>query len=121
MEKMSVIYNETCPICSREVGQYARAARDAGAAIEFLGLAEADLCQHGLDRDSAARAFHVVRDGRLMSGVDAFVALWAELPRWRWLSRIVSLPVIRPVAGVLYDNIAAPALYALHRRREARR
>jgi len=121
MSKIRVIYNDTCPICAREVGHYMRSAEAAGAPIRFDGLDGADLAAHGLDRDRAARRFHLVREGQLLSGVDAFVALWTELPRWRWLARIVALPGIRQIAGVAYDRAAAPALYALHRRREARR
>jgi predicted DCC family thiol-disulfide oxidoreductase YuxK len=121
MTEIRVIYNDTCPICSREVGQYRRAAAASGAPIRFEGLDAADLAAHGLDRDRAARRFHVVREGRLVSGVDAFIALWSELPRWRWLARLVALPGIRQFAGLFYDHAAAPALHALHRRREARR
>lgn len=121
MGKLRVIYNDTCPICAREVGAYRRAAQAAGAPVAFDGLDTADLAAHGLTRDTAARRFHVVRGGRLLSGVDAFAALWAELPRWRWLSRVVALPGIRQMAGLAYDHAAAPLLYALHRRREARR
>jgi predicted DCC family thiol-disulfide oxidoreductase YuxK len=121
MEPLRIIYNDTCPICSREVGGYRRAAADAGAPVAFDGLDAPDLAELGLTRDTAARRFHAVRDGRLLSGVDAFAALWAELPRWRWLARVVTLPGIRTVAGLAYDHAAAPMLYALHRRREARR
>ena len=121
MSELCVIYNDTCPICAREVGHYRRAAEAAGVPIRFDGLDGADLGLLGLDRDRAARRFHMVRDGELLSGVDAFIALWSELPRWRWLARIVALPGLRRIAGLVYDHAAAPALYALHRRREARR
>ncbi|MGI1661892.1 thiol-disulfide oxidoreductase DCC family protein [Palleronia sp. KMU-117] len=121
MAEIDVIFNNTCPICAREVGHYRRAAEDAGAPIGFHGLDDAAVAACGLDRDAAARRFHVWRDGELLSGVDAFVALWRELPRWRWLARVVSLPLVRPLAGVAYDRVAAPLLYAMHRRREARR
>ena len=124
MSKLCVIYNDTCPICAREVGHYRRAAGKSGAPIRFDGLDGldgAELAAYGLDRDRAARRFHVVRDVQLLSGVDAFIALWSELPRWRWLARLVALPGVRDIAGFAYDHAAAPTLHALHRRREARR
>ncbi len=121
MDTLRIIYNDTCPICAREVGTYRRAATAAGASVDFQGLDSPDLAALGLNRDTAARRFHAVRDGQLLSGVDAFAALWAELPRWRWLARVVTLPGIRTVAALAYDHVAAPMLYALHRRREARR
>ena len=121
MEPLRIIYNDTCPICAREVGTYRRAAAAADAPVAFDGLDSPELAELGLSRDDAARRFHAVRDGELLSGVDAFAALWAVLPRWRWLAQAVSLPGIRTVAGLVYDHAAAPMLYALHRRREARR
>jgi predicted DCC family thiol-disulfide oxidoreductase YuxK len=81
----------------------------------------ADLAALGLTPEDAARRLHVVRDGELLAGLPAFVALWEEMPRFRWLARVVSLPLVRPVASAVYERVLAPALYALHRRRVARR
>jgi hypothetical protein len=37
--------------------------------------------------------FHVQRpDGQLLSGAQAFLALWTALPGWRWLARIGRVP-----------------------------
>ncbi|MDJ1006813.1 MAG: DUF393 domain-containing protein [Paracoccaceae bacterium] len=120
MTPTTVIYNDTCPICSREVGLYRREAEATGAPVSFEGLDPERLALHGLDREAAARRFHVVRDGELLAGLDAFVALWALLPRWAWLARLIDRPVVRPVAGWVYDGIAAPLLYRMDRRRRAR-
>jgi predicted DCC family thiol-disulfide oxidoreductase YuxK len=47
----------------------------------------------GLDRRAVLRRFHVRRaDGRVIDGARAFLALWAVMPRWRWLSRFGRLP-----------------------------
>jgi predicted DCC family thiol-disulfide oxidoreductase YuxK len=119
-ERLTVIYNDTCPICSREVASYRREAEAAGLPLSFEGLASPERIQAGLTEDAAARRFHVVRDDEIISGVDAFAILWDRLPRWRWLARIVRLPVIHGLARAAYDRLAAPALFALHRRRQAR-
>lgn len=113
----TVIYNGECPICSREVAGYRRHAEARALPIRFDPLASADLARWGLTADQAARRFHVIQDGRLIAGVDAFIALWMAMPRFRPLARVVSLPGIRQIAGLAYEYAAAPALYALHRRR----
>lgn len=115
----TVIYNDTCPICSREVAAYKRAAEHAGSDLDFDGLSGAQ--RFGLTTDEAARQFHVVEDGRLHAGLDAFLIVWRRLPRWRWLALTIDRPVVRPVARFIYDHAAAPALYALHRVRVRRR
>ena len=116
MGRMTVIYNDTCPICSREVDTYRRDAEADGCDIAFNGLSS-DLAAHGLDRESAARRFHVIEDGERLAGLDAFLALWRRLPRWAWLARLVDRPVVRPMARLVYDHVAGPALYAMDRRR----
>ncbi|MFY0010899.1 DCC1-like thiol-disulfide oxidoreductase family protein, partial [Acinetobacter baumannii] len=47
----------------------------------------------GLGQDAALARFHVLdADGRLRSGAEGFVALWRQLPGWRWLARLAALP-----------------------------
>jgi len=117
----TTIYNAECPICRREIAGYRAYAEARALPLRFAALQETDLAALGLTPEDAARRLHVLRDGALLSGLPAFVALWSEMPRFRWLARLVSLPVLRPVATAVYDRALAPALYALHRRRVARK
>lgn len=55
------------------------------------------------DRAAYLARFHVQRaDGQVLSGAEAFVALWSALPGWRWLGRVAALPGVTPVMEVLY-------------------
>jgi len=45
-------------------------------------------------------------DGAIHVGVDAFLIIWAALPRWRLLGSIISLPGCYQLAGKLYDRFA---------------
>lgn len=120
MAKTLVIYNDTCPICSREVAVYQKEAEACGLDIRFSGLSRDTLAANGLDRDAAAKRFHVIRDGEVLSGVDAFFALWRALPRWAWLARLLDRPGLRTIARVVYDRVLAPLLFAMDKRRRAR-
>ncbi|MFD1342127.1 thiol-disulfide oxidoreductase DCC family protein [Litorisediminicola beolgyonensis] len=113
-----MIYNDTCPICAREVAQYKRLTARHDLDIAYEGLSEGDLERYGLSERDAARRLHVMKDGQRLDGVDAFAAIWERMPGFRWLARVVRLPLIAPLARLLYDHVAAPALFALHRRRE---
>jgi predicted DCC family thiol-disulfide oxidoreductase YuxK len=47
----------------------------------------------GTTREQLLARFHVRdRDGTLISGAAAFLALWAALPGWRWLALLGRLP-----------------------------
>jgi len=116
-DRLDVIYNDTCPICSREVSAYAARTDDD---VVYHGLSRGELERFGLDADSAAREFHVMYRGELISGLAAFALLWERLPRMRWLAGLVRWPVVGPVADLVYRRVLAPLLYAMHRRRQAK-
>ena len=74
-----------------------------------------------MDPEAMRRRLHAVdANGRLLVGVPAFAQIWERLPRYRWLATFVRLPVVRTLAGLLYEPLAA-GLYAWdrHRRRRA--
>jgi predicted DCC family thiol-disulfide oxidoreductase YuxK len=115
--KTSVLYNANCPVCNFEIGHYARYADKAGLPIRFDDLNTDARNQWGLDADTAARRLYVLHDGVLTSGIPAFLVLWAQMPRYRSLGRIVGLPGIRQIAGAAYDHVLAPLIYRWHLRR----
>lgn len=117
--EIRVLYNDTCPVCRFEIDSYRRLAESSGVAMGFDPVAKA--ADWGLTPDAAARRLHVVVDGELLSGMAAFRAIWARLPRWRWAARVTGWPVVRPVTGFVYDRVAAPVLYRAHLRRQARK
>ncbi len=72
----------------------------------------------GIDADTAARRLYVLHQGVLTSGIPAFLVLWAQMPRYRWLARVVGLPGVRQVATLAYDHVLAPVIYRWHLRRQ---
>lgn len=117
--KTEVLYNDTCPICSREVNHYARLSEAGELPIRYDRLSdEGTLDRWGISRDAAAKRFHLRKEGKTYSGLPAFIVLWREIPQTAWLARILSLPGIHWGASKIYDHIAAPLLFALHRRRQ---
>jgi predicted DCC family thiol-disulfide oxidoreductase YuxK len=100
---VSVYYDGACPVCTREIETYRRLARSGEVRwVDVSSCAVGDLGD-GLDRTEALGRFHL-RDGagRLVSGVDAFIALWARLPGFGLLARLASLPPARMVLGLGY-------------------
>ena len=113
-----VLYNDTCPVCRVEIDAYRRRALVQGLPIRFDTLDRAE--DWGLTPDQAARELHVWQNGRVLSGMPAFRALWSAMPGWRWLARVTGWPVVRPLAEALYSRVAAPILYRGHLRRQRR-
>lgn len=119
MKQTHVLFNGRCPICAAEIAQYRRTADRIDAPLRFEDLHDADLASWTLTTQEAKRRLHArLPDGTRLSGIAAFAAVWDHLPRMRWMARIVRMPGLRWVAAWVYDHIAAPALYRLHKRRE---
>ena len=89
---LTVLYDGACPLCRREIGIY-RGLRTS-APVCFADVSDAaQPLPPGTTREQLLARFHVRdADGRLLSGAQAFLALWETLPGWRWLARIGRLP-----------------------------
>ena len=96
---LTVLYDGACPLCRREIGVY----RDLQPLRPELPVCFADISDAaiplpsalppGTTREQLLARFHVRgRDGELLSGARAFLALWAALPGWRWLAMAGRVP-----------------------------
>jgi predicted DCC family thiol-disulfide oxidoreductase YuxK len=89
---LTVLYDGACPLCRREIGVYS--GLQPNTPLCFADVSDAALpLPPGTTREQLLARFHVRRaDGELLSGAQAFLALWAALPGWRWLARAGQLP-----------------------------
>jgi predicted DCC family thiol-disulfide oxidoreductase YuxK len=99
---LCVYFDGACPLCRTEINHY-RGLTGADQ-VQFIDVSQdrPDL-PDDLDRAAALKRFHVRRgDGQLVSGAEAFIALWSQLPSWRWLARIGALPGVTWVLELGY-------------------
>ena len=113
MARIQVYYDGDCPACSREMDRCRRLA--GPEAMDFVDINRdmSALAADGVSYEAALARLYV-RDprGRLHMGIGAYAVLFAELPRYRWLARLVRLPGVEPLLDRIY--VAAARL----RRRE---
>ena len=90
--QLTVLYDGACPLCRREIGLYR--GLKPNAPVCFVDVSDAALpLPPGTTRELLLARFHVrSRDGQLLDGAQAFLALWAALPGWRWLALAGRLP-----------------------------
>ena len=114
MGKSTILYNDKCPVCSFEIEHYRNLCSKRGIDLVFEKIS-ADgpvLMASNLTAEDAKKRLHfLTADGRLLVGLEAFLALWAEMPGYRVLGRVVSVPGIYHLACLLYDRAVAPALF----------
>ncbi|SLN48936.1 hypothetical protein PSA7680_02539 [Pseudoruegeria aquimaris] len=120
-EQTEILYNADCPVCNFEITHYADYARKEALPLTFKDLNRDDFAAFGLTADQAARRLHVLKDGQITAGIPAFLILWREMPRYRWLAKLVALPGLFQLSCFGYDRILAPLIYRWHLRRLKRR
>ena len=118
MAQLEVLYNAECPICRREIEHYKRISGDELAYVEITAETAADW---GLSEDQAAKQLHVRCGAQISVGVEAFVAIWRQLPYFWILVPIVNFKPIKAISSVVYRRCLAPLLFAAHKRRRRRR
>ena len=103
MDKPSVYYDGGCPLCRAEIATYQQAK--GGDSLCWVDATVCGVTELGsdLDRSNALAKLHVRRaDGTLLKGAAAFAEIWSVLPRWRWLARLASLPIVLPLLDLAY-------------------
>ncbi len=81
---MLVWFDGACPLCRREIAWVCRLdRRGAIAFVDVSWAAAQDDAACAVDRSALLARFHALEDGRVVSGADAFAAMWRAVPLLR--------------------------------------
>ncbi len=114
MTKLTVWHDGSCPLCRREIALMRRL--DRRGAIEFVDASEpGTVCP--ADRDALLARFHASEDGRMLSGAEAFAAMWRAIPVLRPLGLVAKNAVVLAILERTYRGFlrVRPTLQALMR------
>jgi predicted DCC family thiol-disulfide oxidoreductase YuxK len=107
MTRPIVFYDGGCPLCRREIAHYQRIDREHRIQWTDIQQEPETLQVNGLSWEQAMQRMHVRdSDGHMVSGADAFAALWRHIPRYRFLAALVSLPGIHWTTEQVYTVFA---------------
>ena len=103
MEKV-VFYDGNCIVCDLEMGHYKKKAQKGELKFVDIHSKEFENYKNLISFSQANEKMHFLKDGKLSLGVDAFIEIWKLLPqkRFKILIKIISLPLIRPMADIGY-------------------
>jgi len=106
-------FNGDCPVCRSEMTHYAKLCANGPSKFRFVNSMQRpdEFVDCGLRREHLERRVYL-RDanGRILSGMPALIHLWSKMPEYRWLSRVLALPVLKFLSTLLYDHAVAPSL-----------
>jgi predicted DCC family thiol-disulfide oxidoreductase YuxK len=80
MTRLDVWYDGDCPLCVREIALMRRLDRRGRIAFHDVANGQG-VCP--IDRGELLARFHAREDGRLLSGAEAFAAMWRAVPLLR--------------------------------------
>lgn len=114
---VTVFYDGLCPLCSREMDYYRTRVKDEPVRFVDITAPDFDARRLGLDPERVRRVMHAKVGEDVRTGVEAFVALWQAIPRYRWLARLVRTPGIHALATAGYHVFARLRPYLPRRKR----
>lgn len=116
--KFSVYFDQSCPMCRREIAFYQR--RSGADQINWIDVSQPKNAPAEISCQQAMARFHVrTKTGQLLDGGAAFVQLWKQLPGFRWLGLLFDTPAARWIINSAYNLFlpVRPRLQALFRDR----
>ena len=100
--KPTAYYDGNCPLCRAEIDMYRKQDTDNRIKLIDVSVTDVDL-PDGFARSQAMARFHVMStNGRLLSGAEAFIEVWRQLPGWRWVARIATFRWITLMLELAY-------------------
>lgn len=100
MTELTVWHDGSCPLCRREIALMRRL--DGHDAIRFVDVVTADAAACPLDRGELLARFHARENGRLVSGAEAFAAMWRAIPLLRPFGLLFRGPIALAMLEWLY-------------------
>ena len=106
---IKVLFNDSCPICSKEINHYKSLEND----INWIDINDLEISMKlsGKSHRELIRRLHVIKDNEIYSGVRAFIIMWRNIPKYRWIGNIVAMPVIYHIGVILYEIVALFLFY----------
>ncbi|MGY6629427.1 MAG: thiol-disulfide oxidoreductase DCC family protein [Wenzhouxiangella sp.] len=89
---LTVWYDGTCPLCLREIALMRRL--DRRERIVFEDVSERGPANCPLDQAELLARFHAREGDRIVSGAEAFAAMWRQIPLLRPLGELARLPPV---------------------------
>lgn len=105
--KVMIYYDGLCILCSREIDHYRR--QTGSESITFIDITASQFSaqNEGLDPFLVHKVMHVkTAAGELKTGVEAFITIWQQLPRYQRIAKIANIKSVQSVLNLGYLGFA---------------
>ena len=102
---MKVYFNNSCKICKAEIDLYKKEKINEINWVDITSNKQAKI-ETKKNFKELLRRLHVEKNGEIFSGAKAFLLVWKNIPKYKFLYKILSLPIIFQIFSVGYEIIA---------------
>ena len=102
---MKVYYNESCGICRAESNLYKKQNIEEIEWVDITNNMSAEK-ETSKNNRNLLRRLHVVENGKVFEGAEAFLLVWKKIPKYKFLYIFFRLPVIFSLFKLGYEIIA---------------
>ena len=102
---MKVYYNESCSICRTEINLYKKQNIEN---IEWIDITNNKIAEKEMSKSSKSllRRLHVKKKGKIFDGAEAFLLVWKNIPKYKFLYNFFKTPIIFTIFSFFYEIIA---------------
>ena len=106
---LQVFYNENCSVCRLEINHYKKISEN----IQWNDINRTKDIKKKINISPKylLKKLHVIDKHKILVGVDAFILIWSKIPRYKILSKIISLPIIYQLAIIIYEFLEQQNYY----------
>ena len=102
---IKVFFNDSCSICRLEINHYKKIADSNLEWIDITNNEDA-LKLTSKKQSELLRRLHVIEDGKVVAGAKAFVLIWSKIPKYNFLSRLLSIKFFFIIFHYGYEFVA---------------
>ena len=102
-------FNESCKICRTDINHY----KKMNQSIKWVDVInnKKAINETQLSSKQLIRRLHIIENNRIYSGINAFLIIWREIPRYRLIAKLISLPIIYHICWLVYELLAIILFY----------
>ena len=102
---MKVYFNNSCKICKAEIDLYKKQKIND---IDWVDITDNESAEKETSKDSKQllRRLHIKDGENIIEGAEAFLLIWKNIPKYRFLYKVLKKPIIFNIFSFFYEIVA---------------
>ena len=102
---IKVFFNNSCNVCRLEINHYKKISDNNLEWVDITNNQQA-VNLTSKSKEELLRRLHVIDNGKVIGGAQAFIIIWSKIPKYKFLSKIFSIKPLYILFHYVYEFIA---------------